>query len=134
MTSADFESDIIQLKKHPKFVGIRKILDLSEENWIERDDVIASTKILAQNNLTYDLLVCFTTKPQGKHLFFTHSYAKLILFCCCFITLWRPFVRKSEISTQPPKMCSFAAYHDNIKVCLIKTTFPDPSQRLAKRS
>ena len=57
MTSDGFENDIIKLKKHRKFVGVRKVLDLSDENWIERDDVIRNMGVLARNQLTYDLLV-----------------------------------------------------------------------------
>ena len=57
MTSSSFEADITRIKQNPKFVGIRKVLDLCEENWIERDDVIANMQLLAKNNLTYDLLV-----------------------------------------------------------------------------
>ena len=57
LTSNSVEDDVIRLKRNRKFVGVRKILDLSEEGWIERDDVGRGMEVLARHNLTYDLLV-----------------------------------------------------------------------------
>ena len=57
LTSEKLEDDLIRLRRDVKFVGTRKVLDLSEEKWIERDDVMRGMGVLAQHGLTYDLLV-----------------------------------------------------------------------------
>jgi len=55
--SPTLAQDLKQLKQYRKFVGFRKILDFSENDWLIRDDVIKGLKILADHQLTFDLLI-----------------------------------------------------------------------------
>ncbi|CAK8684428.1 unnamed protein product [Clavelina lepadiformis] len=57
LTSDDVEEQIKKFKENRKLVGVRKVLDLSDEGWIERDDVMRGIDALARHNLTYDLLI-----------------------------------------------------------------------------
>lgn len=60
--SPTLAQDLRQLKQYKKFVGFRKILDFSENDWLIRDDVIKGLKILADHQLTFDLLVSLNEK------------------------------------------------------------------------
>ena len=52
------EDQLTELTKHPKFKGIRHIVqDEPDDNWLLRPVVINGIKMLAKYNLTYDVLV-----------------------------------------------------------------------------
>ena len=58
LTSQDVEKQIEEFTQNRKFVGARKILDLTDDpRWLEREDVIDGMRVLQRHNLTYDLLV-----------------------------------------------------------------------------
>ena len=59
-TSTKFKDDLIYLKSLGRLVGVRKILDFCERDWLIRDDVIKSMSVLVDENLTFDLLVSST--------------------------------------------------------------------------
>ena len=53
--------ELDELQAEPKFVGVRHIVeDESDEDWIVRDPILESLRILADRNIPYDMLV----KPQ----------------------------------------------------------------------
>jgi len=56
-TSTKFKDDLIYLKSLGRLVGVRKILDFCERDWLIRDDVIKSMSVLVDENLTFDLLI-----------------------------------------------------------------------------
>ncbi|MBS4197400.1 amidohydrolase family protein [Lederbergia citri] len=58
MASEQFNEDFTRLKKHPKFVGIRPMLQSLEDNrWILRADVKKNIHILIENDFPIDLLI-----------------------------------------------------------------------------
>ncbi len=51
------EDQLLQFKDHPKFVGIRHVVqDEPDENWIVRDETIRGLKVLQKHQVPYDLL------------------------------------------------------------------------------
>ena len=57
LASPDCESQVERLKEHPKFVGVRHVVqDEPDDDFILRDDVLKGLKILEKHNLPYDLL------------------------------------------------------------------------------
>ena len=57
ITSPNLLKDLLELKQHKKFVGFRKILDFSDNDWLIKDDVIKGMELLAEHGVTFDLLV-----------------------------------------------------------------------------
>jgi L-fuconolactonase len=53
-----FSEQLARLRKHPKFVGIRPMLqDLPEDDWILKDTVLKNVSILVEENFPLDILV-----------------------------------------------------------------------------
>lgn len=57
ITSSKLEDDIERLKPSGMLKGVRHILDFEKEDWITRDDVSRGLDILANHDISYDLLV-----------------------------------------------------------------------------
>ncbi|MBW8351954.1 amidohydrolase family protein [Bacillus sp. IITD106] len=56
--SEQFHEDFNRLKKHPKFVGIRPMLQsIEDDRWIVRPDVKKNINILIENDFPIDLLI-----------------------------------------------------------------------------
>ncbi len=65
LTSPDLPHVLDRLQPHPKFKGIRHLVqDEPDVNWILRDDVIAGLKELERRSIPYDILV----KPPQLHV------------------------------------------------------------------
>lgn len=57
LASDDCEDQLAEFKNHPKFVGVRHIVqDEPDDNFIVQADVIRGLKVLQKHNVPYDLL------------------------------------------------------------------------------
>ncbi len=57
LASADCEQQVLEFKKHPKFVGVRHITqDEPDDDFIVRPDVLRGLKILQKHRVPFDLL------------------------------------------------------------------------------
>ena len=73
LASDNCESQLLELKQHPKFVGIRHITqDESDDNFIIREDIVRGLRVLEQHNVPFDLLF------YVKHLKHAEKLAKLL--------------------------------------------------------
>lgn len=73
LASSECESQITQIRDHPKFVGVRHVLqDEPDDNFIVRDDVIRGLKVLEKWNMPFDLLF------DVKHLHHASSLAQIL--------------------------------------------------------
>lgn len=53
-----FRSAVRHLERHPKFVGLRPMLqDLADDAWIRRPDVLSNLRVLADDGIPFDILV-----------------------------------------------------------------------------
>jgi L-fuconolactonase len=58
LKSADLEAHVDRFRSHRQFVGVRHIVqDEPDERWLLQDDVVRGLKVLANRDLTYDLLL-----------------------------------------------------------------------------
>lgn len=57
LASPDCESQLLQVKDHPKFVGVRHVVqDEPDDDFIVREDVIRGLKVLEKWNVPFDML------------------------------------------------------------------------------
>lgn len=57
-SAATFVSDYQRLRQHPKFVGLRPMLqDLPKDDWVLQDKVVANLAMLAKDQFPVDILV-----------------------------------------------------------------------------
>ncbi|HEY1067736.1 MAG TPA: amidohydrolase family protein [Pirellulales bacterium] len=57
LAGPECEEQVLQLKRHPKFCGVRHITqDEPDDDFIIRDDVIRGLKVLEKHNVPFDLL------------------------------------------------------------------------------
>ena len=45
------------VKANSRIVGTRHILDMEDENWLTRNDVIAGLRVLEKSGIPFDLLL-----------------------------------------------------------------------------
>ena len=58
MSSAQFPEQFARLTSHPKFVGIRPMLQgLEDDQWILRPEVKRNIHILVENDFPIDILI-----------------------------------------------------------------------------
>ncbi|MEM6429150.1 MAG: amidohydrolase family protein [Deinococcota bacterium] len=65
MESPEFEAELVRLKQHPKFVGIRPMIqDLEDSAWMLRNKVRESFELVVEHDCTFE----FLTHPRHlKH-------------------------------------------------------------------
>ncbi len=57
LSSEECEAQVVELKKHPKFVGIRHIVqDEADDDFIVRPDILRGLGVLEKHRVPYDLL------------------------------------------------------------------------------
>jgi L-fuconolactonase len=57
LDSPAVEDDLLALRQHPKFVGVRHVVqDEPDPDWIVRPDVLRGLRVLAKHGVPYDLL------------------------------------------------------------------------------
>lgn len=57
LASDDCERQLLELKQHPKFVGVRHVThDEADDNFIVRSDVLRGLRVLEQHRVPFDLL------------------------------------------------------------------------------
>nr|QGJ83563.1 amidohydrolase family protein [Opalinidae sp.] len=58
LTKSDVKTSLEKWSKHPKFVGVRHIVqDEPDDNYLLREDFLHGISLLKQFNLTYDILI-----------------------------------------------------------------------------
>ncbi|MEM7785278.1 MAG: amidohydrolase family protein, partial [Planctomycetota bacterium] len=71
LASSDCESQVEEFKAHPKFVGVRHVVqDEPDDDFIIRDDVLNGLAVLEKHEIPYDLLF------YVKHLKHASTVAK----------------------------------------------------------
>jgi len=69
LASENCEEQIVEFKHHPKFVGVRHIVqDEKDDNWIVRDDVMRGLRLLEKHRLPFDLLFYVKHLPHASTL------------------------------------------------------------------
>ncbi len=69
LASESCEDQLLQLKDHPKFVGIRHVTqDETDDNFIVRDDVVRGLKVLEKHTVPFDLLFYVKHLQHAKSL------------------------------------------------------------------
>lgn len=70
LEAPEFPSAFKRLRQHPKFVGLRPMLqDLPDDRWILRDPVVRHLKLLAKTDFPLDLLIYPRHIPHVLSLF-----------------------------------------------------------------
>ena len=71
LTSADCERQLLDVRMHPKFVGVRHVTqDEPDDGFLLRDDVVRGLKVLERHQVPFDLLL------YVKHLPFVPTLAE----------------------------------------------------------
>ena len=71
LRTADLEPQLAELTAHPKFKGVRHLVESEpEDDWLVQPEVISGLRRLARRGLTYDLLV------HTRHLRHVQTVAK----------------------------------------------------------
>jgi L-fuconolactonase len=72
LTSLDFERQLEELCRHPKFVGLRHLAQGEpDDDFIVRDDVLRGLKVMEKHRVPFDLLF------SVKHLHYAASVAQM---------------------------------------------------------
>lgn len=63
------EQEVLELKSHPKFVGVRHLTQFDpDKDWLLRDETIRGLEVLARSKLPFDLLVTSRELPHLPEL------------------------------------------------------------------
>ncbi len=109
MDDPDFPHQFDRYKRSPKFIGVRPMLqDLADDDWILRPRVLASLRILAENDFPFE----FLTYP--RHLPFVSQVLELVPGLRAVVDhISKPEIRTGKLEPWKTWMTQ-AAHHDNL--------------------
>lgn len=109
MESPHFERELVRLNEHPKFVGIRPMLqDLADDAWLLRASVRHNFRVLAEHDVAYDFL------SQPRHLKHALEIIRTTPGLRCVIDhISKPFIKDGTLDPWREDLAAIAQY-DNV--------------------
>ena len=114
MSSAQFPEQFARLTSHPKFVGIRPMLQgLEDDQWILRPEVKRNIHILVENDFPIDLLIYPKHLPYIVELLKEFPTLRAVIDHCAKPDIlnqqWEPWADSiAEVSTFESVMCKIS--------------------------
>ncbi len=114
MSSAQFPEQFARLTSHPKFVGIRPMLQgLEDDQWILRPEVKRNIHILVENDFPIDILIYPKHLPYIVELLKEFPTLRAVIDHCAKPDIlnqqWEPWADSiAEVSTFESVMCKIS--------------------------